>query len=370
MTRSARPSNGSAAAPWRMPAIIAGVVALAVVAGLLLALVLSRDPTTGAGDPSPSETPIPSAPASPSEAPSEEPSEEPSEDPAPSDAPSPSAPAEPSDEGPWADYRDPVVQNPDGVLPPGGVVRVLVDGLRVREQAMVDSNAKMTLQAGDLLVVGPTFGYRAFGPSTEDGYTWYPVGVLGTQDLPAPGGDPMEFVEVGAVAVGEGDIAWVELLDPRCTDDEPTLQHLSSLTEWERLACYGNEQITFEGVLGCGGCGGFVGGEFTPEWLAHPNNYDLISVEPQDFIGPMALHWSPDGPERLAEEPGVAPILRVTGHFDDAASAECSHTWVTNTFGVQAETTTDPAISELFCRTNFVVDSYEVIGEDEDFPFG
>ena len=174
-------------------------------------------------------------------------------DPSPTPTPIPSAPASPSEE-PESRYLDPVVANPDGVLPAGGVVRVLVDGLRVRDHAMVDSGERMVLRRGDLLIVGPTFGYRAFGGSESDGYTWYHVGVLGTEELPEPGGRPLGFVETGAVAIGDGESAWLELVDPRCTDDEPTLQHLSSLTEWERLACYGDRQLTFGGVLGCGGC--------------------------------------------------------------------------------------------------------------------
>ena len=111
-----------------------------------------------------------------------------------------------------------------------------------------------------------------------------------------------------------------------------------------------------------------IPGTFTPEWLAFPMNQDFISVEPQELVGPMWLSWSPDGPERPSTE-GVAPILRVTGHFDDRAADDCSLV-----FGSESahggETQVDPAIARLFCRTNFVVDSYEIIGEDEDFPFG
>ena len=226
----------------------------------------------------------------------------------------------------------------------------------------------MTVGRGELLVVGPTFSYGAFGPFEESGFTWYPVGVLGLEELPAPGGEPIEIVDRGWVAIGDGETEWLELLAPRCTDDEPTLQHLSSLTEWERLACYGDRQLTFEGVLGCPGCGGLYPGTFTPEWLAFPSYSDPISVEPQDAIGPMDLHWSPDGQERPNTD-GVAPILRVTGHFDDPAAEGCSIVFMGGPASGIEESEVDPAISELFCRTNFVVESYEVIGEDEDFPF-
>lgn len=363
MTRAARPSNPASPA-WRVPAIIGGVLLLAVIAGLLLSLVLGRDPQLAGGDPSPtpSESPAPSAPVDPSEEPSQQPSDEPS----PSEAPS--QPAAPSDE-PWQHYRDPVVENPDGVLPPGGVVRVIADALRLREQALIGSPEIVVLGRGDLLIIGPSSQYPAWGPIEADGYTWYPVAVLGGGDLPVPGRAPLETIERGWVAIGDGESAWVELLDARCTDDEPTLAHLETLTEWERLACYGDRQITVEGVLGCGGCGGFIAGEWTPEWLAWPMKYDFLSVEPQDRIGPFALTWSPGGPAR-PDEPGVAPIIRVTGHFDDAAAAECTHTWISNVDGEQIETTSPRAISQLYCREQFVVDSFEILGEDEDFPFG
>ena len=362
MTRTDR-TDESQPPTWRTPAIIGGVVILAIISGLLVAMLLTREPATGSADPTPSASPIPSVSASPSDAPA--PSQTPSGD-APSEAPS--APAEPSQE-PWKAYRDPVVANPDGVLPPGGVVVVTADTLRLREQATVDSPQRRVLGRGDLLVVGPTFLYPAFGPAEADGFTWYPVAVLTVDELPAPGGAPLAREDAGWVAVGDGQSEWLELLDPRCTDDGPTLQHLGSLTEWERLACYSDRQVTVEGVLGCGGCGGTIGGTFSPEWLAYPAGFDFLSVEPQDYIGPLSLRWPPDGPER-PDEPGVAPILRVTGHFDDPAAAECRHTWISDVSGEQVETRTEPAISELFCRSNFVVESFEVIGEDEDFPFG
>ena len=288
MTRSAQSPNPDAPV-WRMPAIIGGVLVIAAVAGVLLALVLTRAPATASGDPSPSASPIPSAPASPSEEPA------PSEEPTPSEAPS--APAEPAEEeGP---YLDQVVADPDGVFPPGGIVRVTADALRVRDDPLLRSAVRVTLDRDDLVVVGPTFGYGAFGPFTESGYTWYPVAVLGTDELPEPGGEPMEYVDAGYVAIGDGETAWLELLAPRCTDDEPTLQHLSSLTEWERLACYGDRQLTFEGVLGCGGCGAIATRHVHPRVARLP---ELLRPHQRRAAG---VHRS-DGPALGAGRAGAA----------------------------------------------------------------
>src|SRR5688500_11121614 len=67
-----------------MPVLIAGVVLVAIIAGLVFAFVLNRDPDAAAGDPSPPANP--SVPATPSAEPS------PSEEPAPTEAPPVAAP--------------------------------------------------------------------------------------------------------------------------------------------------------------------------------------------------------------------------------------------------------------------------------------
>jgi hypothetical protein len=89
-------------------------------------------------------------------------------------------------------------------------------------------------------------------------------------------------------------------------------------------------------------------------------NYDLLSVEPQDRIGPFLLSWSPDGPER----PEAGSILRITGHFDDAAASG----WVVAP-GEPEQIELEEPVGELYCRYHLVVESYEVLGTDEDFPF-
>ena len=81
MTDSAQSTNP---AERRNRLLIGGVIALAVIAGLVFTFLLTREPEAASGDASPSASPSPSAPASPSADPS--PSEE------------PSAPAPPSEE--------------------------------------------------------------------------------------------------------------------------------------------------------------------------------------------------------------------------------------------------------------------------------
>ena len=222
-----------------------------------------------------------------------------------------------------------------------------------------DAEEVTTLGADELVVLGYSYIYPDFGPVEAGDTIWYPVGSLGITELPAPGGEPFEALHVGWMAIGDGTDAFVELVAPRCTDDEPTLELLQSLTDWERLACYGDRSITIEGTYGCGGCGGLSPGTFEPEWLASPLNFDLMSVDAQERIGPFAMRFSPDGPER----PEAASILRVTGHFDDPAAVGCI------VAPGEPPVAIDGVVAELYCREQFVVDSYEVTGVDEDFPF-
>jgi len=341
MTGSTTPT-----APRRNLWLIVGVIVLAVLAGILLTLFLTRSPDTAST--SPSESPSPSASGSPlaSESPPKSPevSEEPSEEPAPSEEPGPT----------------PVVVAPDGVLPPGSVARIVVDGLNVRMEPSTDADAAFTLVRDDLVLLGYSSLNSSFGPIESDGFSWYPVGALGVTELPEPGNAPFESEDFGWLAVSDGTNDFVDLVAPRCTDAEPTLELIQSLTEWERLSCYGNQSITIEGTYGCGGCGGLYPGTFEPAWLAHPLNFALLSVDASERIGPFAMRFAPEGPEF----PEAASILSVTGHFDDAAAVGCV------VAPLEAPDGIDATVAELYCREQFVVDSYEVLGVDENFPFG
>jgi hypothetical protein len=253
-----------------------------------------------------------------------------------------------------------VVQAPDGVLPPGGIVRVLVDGLRLREgPGLGGSEVVAILERGELMVVGYSVTSPGFGPVTADGYTWIPVTRIGVHALPTPDGGLLERFGYGWVAVASGDTEHLELLPPRCVEGDPDLDTIISMTEWERLACFGNRSITLDGIVGCGGCGGFIGGTFEPAWLANPMNYEFLNVDPRVRIGPFALHY-PMGIERIP----TASIVRVTGHFDDVAAAEC----LVAPGDPEPQPISD-VLAELYCSEQFVVDGYEILGVDEDFPY-
>lgn len=254
-----------------------------------------------------------------------------------------------------------MVQAPEGLIPPGSIARVVTDGLRLRAEPSTSASTLATLANGDLLAVGYSYMQPDWGPVDADGFGWYPVRPLGSRELPPVPSEPFApGDDLGWVAAGSEGQAFLELMPPRCTEGDPDLATLQTLMPWEQLACYGNRSLTIEGTFGCGGCGGFRPGTFEPAWLASPINVDPLSIDASQRMGPMTLSFPPDGPER----PEAASIIRVTGHFDDPAAAECT------VAPGDPPVARDQRTAQLYCRARFVVESFEVLGTDEDFPFG
>jgi hypothetical protein len=256
----------------------------------------------------------------------------------------------------------PVVAAPEGIIPPGSVARVLVDGLRIRHEPSTGSTLIDELPSSQLVAVGFAPGAGSWGPVDAGGFAWYPVRRLGdlTELPPLPGGVLELEGEFGWAAAGDEAGPYLELVPPRCPPRPVDLATVEAMQPWEQLACFGSEQITLEGAFGCGGCGGLVPGTFEPEWLAHPLNAQLISVDPQTRIGPFALRFAPGGPG----VPEPASIIRATGHFDDAEAAGCT------VAPGDPPAPVNPQAAELYCREQFVVESIEVTGTDPDFPSG
>jgi hypothetical protein len=249
---------------------------------------------------------------------------------------------------------------PAGVLPPRSLAIVVMDGLRIREEASL--TGRVVASAGASEVV-----YRAFaGPVVADGVDWYEVVFLaGYRDwpvypTPAPGASGIPGLVQGWAAIGSGEARYLELQPPRCPSAAPDLAGLARLTEWEQLACFGDPPLTLEGTYGgCDACGGTSAGTFEPGWLVSPFLYSLLSVNPEVKFGDLLLHFAP---QSGIVEPARASIVRVTGHFNDPASSTC-------VIGLAGAEEINRPMAELYCRERFVVDTYEVIGTDPDFQY-
>ena len=241
-------------------------------------------------------------------------------------------------------------------LPSTGV-RVIVDGLRIREDSSTDAGILAGLDSGDVIVLDSL-------PRLIDGRVWYYASrVARDGEMPdrLPRTDDRQY---GWVAVRDGTNDYVEPLPPRPCPDVVSLEAVTNLLGTEQLACFGGSAIALEGVYGCGGCGGFTAGEFSPRWLTHPFVAEQLSVDPPADWAHVILRIRPDGPEK----PEQASIVRVIGHFDDPASERCE--LAVSVDGTEALVRVPERFAVAVCRQEFVLESYEVLGTDPDFPLG
>ncbi|HJP71753.1 MAG TPA: SH3 domain-containing protein [Candidatus Limnocylindria bacterium] len=255
----------------------------------------------------------------------------------------------------------PVIAPPAGILPVGSAVVVTADQLRLRQAPATSAPVVTTANAGEemFLVTNAT----ALGPVQTGGFVWYLVLYQpGYQDWPmSPAGDPPLS---GWVAAGTESESYLALAPTACPIGEVDISTLYALTPWARLACIGDRQITIEGTYGCADCSGDAAGTFTPEWLAHPIDLDLLRppfAQPVSVVENMVLRIPPELPQVAPEQGGS--ILRVTGHFNDARSVDC----VVAPGDPGQERVANDLAAEWYCREQFVVDAWEVIGTDPDF---
>ena len=258
----------------------------------------------------------------------------------------------------------PVVAAPEGILPVGSVVQVTADQLRIRQAPATTAPIVTSANAGEelFLVTDAT----ALGPVQTGGFVWYLVLFQpGYHDWPVrPPGDPPLS---GWVAAGSDTEAFLALAPASCPMGEVDITTLYALTPWERLACIGDRQITVEGTYGCGECGGEAMGTFTPDWLAHPIDFDVLRppfAQPVSVVENLVLRIAPELPQVAPEQAGS--ILRVTGHFNDPGAVDC----VVAPGDPGQERVANDLAAEWYCREQFVVDAWEVIGTDHAYPAG
>ena len=304
-------TEGRGSPPWLPMALGFGgaaILGLAVIVTLLLTA--GDDPALA--DASASATP--SASADPSDGLSA--SEAPSEEPTPSATPSPTP--------------RPALAN--------------------RSIASVGSDAELRSQPGGGEVVGRLgSGSRVFiigSPQDPGGERWYRVAVVSPPysgciegSCPADIG----FVSDGT-SEADATLAAVHLDCPGAPIDAATLGGLLPL---ERLACYGGSPITVSGTLTYCYCDGPMGTTYNPSWLAAP-------------VAQFLFHDTVDAWVRFERNEFPADIqagfiVEATLAMEHDAAPDC--------------TTTSPDMTTaeivLYCRTQLVVESLEVVGFDE-----
>ena len=231
---------------------------------------------------------------------------------------------------------------PADFLPPWAFVEVAVDNLQLRAEPGLSAAVVGTAPAGQRYQIA-----YEFGPVVVDGLDWYRLATMGDAVIWA--------------AAGSGADRYLELVPPDCPEADPDLSAAILIAQWDRLACFGDRSLTFEGTYACQGCGGTSAGDFNPWWLAYPLNFDLLWPNYQSRTGYLEMRIPP---ESGLERPEHGSIVRVTGHFSDPASSTCSM----STFDGERAFPVDSRTAEVLCRERFVVDGFDVLGTDPDFP--
>lgn len=278
--------------------------------------------------------PAPSVAATPTPLPS--PSAEPSASAAVSSTPTPS---ETTPAGPTVDQ----------------IVHSTVDGLTVRGSASLGGKQLGTIAVG-------TQAFVVDGPREADGYRWYELSGIGLP--PAADCPPVAQTNpfncpawMGWVASAAADgTPWLEPSAQDCPPSPMNLDKLALRPDLQRLACYGNQTITFRGWWPTGSDAGSgatcqVSGA-GPRWLVCQNiNYNLLDVAP-----------SVAGLLRISIDPATGVVMpdrgqwvEVAAHLDDPAAQQCRDAQVSY---LPEE---DPARRVLNCRGQLAVESVKVV---------
>jgi hypothetical protein len=348
LTRSAGRSGGAHAGLLLVAAL---VLVTTVGVGVALGSGLLKLPSVDDVTPVPTGSPVASATATLSATPAATPGQTPTV------APSASAAS-----------RLPVVTPPPGILPPGSTATVVVDGLNLREGPSTTATVVATLAKGDTVTVLHDIENPL--PVIVSGVSWYWV----WYEVPAGAAQ-----RLGWVAAGEGGLAYLEPPTGETCDDLPgdgvTLAQLIEAGAWHRLACLGNAPLTLTGVIDFHCQGGLRHGTYEPAWMVDwcpfqtltpeetvntCDNYDCASSTKP---GPTTLDQYTLDMVAAPGGPSVQPrgtIVRVTGHFDDPASATCR-------IEPGSDSSSDSSgawsgASELLCREQFVVTQIEKLG--------
>lgn len=250
-------------------------------------------------------------------------------------SPSPTASSSPSP-------TPPAVVAPDNVLPPASLARVLEE-LEMREGPGTGGPVLTTISAGQSVWIQ---GSGEFGPVTIGGSTYYPA-MYALNFAGWPAGVDGGFQ--GWVPTERDGVPLVELAPVVCPVDVPGPAVLAGMMAWAQLTCYGGRELVLEGTW-VNGSGGIWPWDGEPAWLVPPDVERAIS----DADGQFYFVLAPNVVVPAGLEAGGGSV-RITGHFDDPASATC----VIRAGEPMVE---QPAESvRLFCRERFVVTNVELV---------
>ena len=267
-----------------------------------------------------------------------------------------------------------VVEPPAGLLPPGSEATVTADRLRVRGAAPgVPGHEEVlyTLNSGDVVLVDWSPLAYISPEESPDGRGWYSVHVGGSSVMSyidggingwvAAGENGLEYLEHEPVSCGSARDLENLVFSPFTGGDQERLT-----TPWERLACNGDRALELKGVFEI----------FCNEGGNYPYTFEPHLAVPQWCTGLIIDAIDADGfaqyaPGLAVRFPEFAPtdlergdLLTVQGHFDDPAATSCTAEAGADFGGLAV----DPAFLVLFCREQFVPDSWEVTGHRDLAP--
>jgi hypothetical protein len=253
--------------------------------------------------------------------------------------------------------------SPEPTPQPGGpdtIAQVTVNELNLRAEPATSAKSFGHLSVGDRVFV-------LQGPEQAEGYGWYRVAIVDAAmfagTVEATCADKCLAARVGWVAgITDRQEAWLVPAQLTCPPD-PGLVTFAELEPLERLACYGDRTLTLEGVVWqpcCGWVGPFL---YEPDWLSWPSyGVYLQPVGEALHSGGMGIRLDTSAGFKW---PAYADIIRVTGHVDDPAASSCTikvEEWAAQQDPNLAVDPEQLAYAPIGCRTEFVVDSMEVLG--------
>jgi hypothetical protein len=242
---------------------------------------------------------------------------------------------------------------PTRQLQPDTIALVTVDELNLREEPSSSAKSLGHLSAGAQVFV-------LEGPKGADGYGWYRVVTVDSPDAsecPATCPKPVGWV----AGMTETQDPWLVPTELTCPPD-PKLDVFALLAAFERLACYGDQRLTLKGVV-WQPCCGYVGAViYEPSWLSWPSSSAYLSWSEPLRHGGLMLRFDPRAELTVPE---YADIVRVTGHLDDPAAHGCTVKVDESALRDDPTLAVDSgelAYAPIGCRTEFVVDSIEILG--------